>query len=654
MASKERDYTAVLPDGTDFVFWEKEQVYDRELHVDVQEGSDRTGDGSGRAPFASIQAAAAIAGPGTRVLIHAGIYRECVRPAQGGTDPQHMISYEAAGDGEVIIKASEIAEGFERSYEYFIERDDDGTEPVIWEHRLDGDMFHGYNPFGVVNCIHEKNWLRYGRVEAQSSLTPYFMRRGMIYVDQKPLKQVQLYRLMCNTPGSYWVEENGLKVHFRMPDNDSPDGHLIEVSCREQNFAPAKPFLSYIKVKGLTMLHAANGAPVPQIGAFSCGRGHHWIIEDCTVAHANALGIDIGNEGWSLKKKEGQLVGYAVLRRNKVLDCGVCGIAGIHASHTLVEDNLIARTGWQHMEYGWEASALKFHNCENSLFRRNIFRDSDNCDGLWLDCGNYNDRITQNLFLNIRSPHGMIFMECNRGKEKPREILIDNNILWRSQSYEEPETAKPTITIDSTHWNEPFDLSAPIGEGIAGYGSDDMRIVNNLIGNIDGMGYSQNIIRGRMHDGRGGTSRNSVVRNNVFYDCRSGAIRLPNHDHVFDGNYYVKMPEGFLILTYPAPTQQMDLAAWRRFEKNDPNGGYAAFQITVDEENLTMRISMDKKAIAWDDSETDGYTSMRKQLPDEKVRTDYFGSVMMGERMPGPVEIASDETVMNIDPRKQR
>lgn len=649
MAEKQRDFTAVLPYGNDFVFWETEQVYPRELHVSAAHGSDETGDGSPDAPFATINAAAAIAEAGTRVLIHQGTYRECVRPAFGGEDAAHMVAYEAAGDGEVLIKASEVAASFSRSLDYSIDEDDDETEPVIWEHAFDGDMFHGYNPFGVVNCIHEKSWLRYARVDQESSLVPYFLRRGMIYVDGQPLRQVQLYRLMQNNPGTYWVEENGMKLHFRMPDNGSPEGHLIEVSCREQCFAPEKPFLSYIKVKGLTMLHAANGAPVPQIGALSCRRGHHWIIEDCTVQWANAVGIDIGNEAWSLKRRPGQQIGHTVLRRNQILDCGVCGVAGYGASYTLVEDNLIARTGWQRMEYAWESSALKFHDCIDSLFRRNIFRDCDGCDGIWLDCGNYNDRVTQNLFLNICSPHSMVYMECNRGGE----LLIDNNIFWNSAFYEEQAQKKQTITIDSTHWNEPFDLSTPIGDAINGYGTDDMHIANNLIANVDGFGYSQNVIRGRMHAGRGGTSRNSIVMNNVFYDCRSGAIRLPTHDNTFDGNFYSKMPQGFLVLTYPAPTEQLDLAAWQRFERFDLHGGYAAFRLSVDTDALTMTIRPDKKRISWDSRETVGYSSMPEVMPDGKIRTDYFGNVIEGGRMPGPFVVREDEAVLSIDPRKR-
>jgi len=56
---------------------------------------------------------------------------------------------------------------------------------------------------------------------------PFFLRRGMVYVDGTPLRQVELYSHLSRETGTYWVEENGLKVHFRMPDNGSPEGHLM-------------------------------------------------------------------------------------------------------------------------------------------------------------------------------------------------------------------------------------------------------------------------------------------------------------------------------------------------------------------------------------------------------------------------------------------
>ena len=93
------DLLSLLPDGTEFEFWEIPCVYDRELHVNgnAPEASDGN-DGSAQHPYKTIGRAAKEAKPGTRVLIHGGIYRECVHPVMGGTDAEHMISYEAFGD----------------------------------------------------------------------------------------------------------------------------------------------------------------------------------------------------------------------------------------------------------------------------------------------------------------------------------------------------------------------------------------------------------------------------------------------------------------------------------------------------------------------------------------------------------------------------
>ena len=101
----QRDLSAILPDGSSYNFWEAEPVWEQELFVSPDGPDD--GDGSEAAPFRTIGQAAAKAGPGTRVRIHAGLYRECVKPARGGTDPAHPVSYEAYGDGNVTVRASE-------------------------------------------------------------------------------------------------------------------------------------------------------------------------------------------------------------------------------------------------------------------------------------------------------------------------------------------------------------------------------------------------------------------------------------------------------------------------------------------------------------------------------------------------------------------
>ena len=97
--------TASLPDGREFEFWEQEEKYSCELHVDCKNPvANDSNDGSAERPFRTIQAAAEVAEAGTRVLIHGGVYREWVHPVHGGTDAVHMISYEAFGDGEVCIR----------------------------------------------------------------------------------------------------------------------------------------------------------------------------------------------------------------------------------------------------------------------------------------------------------------------------------------------------------------------------------------------------------------------------------------------------------------------------------------------------------------------------------------------------------------------
>jgi len=318
------DPTAILPDGRMFEFWEVPQKYDREIHVDVNHpNASDDNPGTPSRPLKTINAAARIAVPGTRVLIHGGTYRETVQPAMGGVSPEKMISYEAVEGEEVIIKASVEVRDFKPSVGWRLTRfgrkqvDTDGIR--VWEIELDPEDFKGYNPFCAVNILHDRLFIEYDKTD----MTPYLNRRGMVFVDGKPMKQVPLYYMLSENENAYWVEANGQKVHIRLANDDDPRDHVIEVTNREQCFAPKVPFLAYIKVKGLTLAHAATGAPVPQRGALSCYRGHHWIIEDCTIDWSNATGIDCGNECWHHPVAEGQIIGHSIIRRNVIKDAGV-------------------------------------------------------------------------------------------------------------------------------------------------------------------------------------------------------------------------------------------------------------------------------------------------------------------------------------------
>jgi hypothetical protein len=573
------DCSAILPDGRPFEFWEKKTAWTRELHVNMNHPSaSDTNDGSAAAPFRTIGRAAMEAGPGTRVLIHAGLYRECVKPARGGSDPEHMISYEAFGDGEVIVSASEQVTEFKASEGWMLFREWNAPQPSdirVWEYDLDPDLFRGYNPFCAVNILHDRLFIEYDKTD----MTPYLNRRGCVFCDGIPLKQVPLYNGMGREENTYWVEANGQKVHFRLSGDADPRCHRIEVTVREQCFAPDVPFLNYIRVKGITFAHAATGAPVPQRGAVSAYRGHHWIVEDCTVDWSNAVGIDVGNECWHHTHRPDEVIGYSIIRNCRIRNAGVCGIAGLFAERMLIEGNIIEGTGWQRMELSWEAGAIKLHNSVDALIRNNIFRNTLRADHLWLDCGNENNRITSNLFLNGIEQREAIFIECTRDGIN----LIDNNIIWNVEGRFDP--AEIPAEPGSSGWYKLRELDVVNGYGVYGEGTDRLQVVHNLIGRCRHSGYYLKPVSFRMHGmERGGTSRDARIINNIFYDCGEAAIVFPTRDNTAEGNLYVRMQGGYLRIMYPEPENCLNLPAWQEFFGFDREGQNAWFDIGVDEE----------------------------------------------------------------------
>ncbi len=580
-------YSAILPEGNTFHFWEKDCEYTTILHVDANapHASDNN-DGSPDKPFCTINAAAKVATPGTKVLIHAGVYHECVRPAMGGTDAQHMIAYEAAGDGDVIISASEEVTDFFPSTDWRLGRivraDVDPCDRKIWGHELDPDMFRGYNPFCAVNIIHDRLFIEYEKTD----MTTYLNRRGCIFCDGKPLTQVALYNGMTDQDGTYWVEANGQTIHFRLPGDADPKDHKIEITVREQCFAPKTPFLNYIKLKGLICQHAATGAPVPQRGAISANRGHHWVVEDCQVNWSNALAMDFGNECWHHYHNGDETIGHSVVRGCTIRDAGVCGIAGIYATHMLIEDTVIEGTGWQKMELSWEAACIKLHDTVDTLIRNNIFRNTFRADHIWLDCNNENNRITGNLFIHGIEQREAIFIECTREGIN----LIDNNIIWDVPGRFDP--AQVPDEPGSKGWYKLCEHEYPNGYGIYAEGTDRLYIAHNLIGKCRHSGYYAKPVPFRMHDMlRGGTSRKAKVFNNIFYDCGEAAIVFPTIDNESEGNVFANMQGGFLRVMYPAPQTNLNLRAWREFNGFDLTGQNAYLDIQVDEEKGTVTFS---------------------------------------------------------------
>jgi len=54
---------------------------------------------------------------------------------------------------------------------------------------------------------------------------------------------------LANVEGSFWVEDPGLTIHFRLWGDEEPFGKTFEVTNKEQIFAPDKQYLGYIRVR---------------------------------------------------------------------------------------------------------------------------------------------------------------------------------------------------------------------------------------------------------------------------------------------------------------------------------------------------------------------------------------------------------------------
>ena len=297
-----------LPNGDKFAFWANETSYSKTYYVDVQnpKASDDN-PGTKAKPFQSINQAAQVAKPGKRILIAEGVYREVIRPKQGGTDAAHMISYEAMPEAKVVIKGSIELEpkkwqSKQGIYKIKKVKDKEGNSlSKILLYDLKGIDFQGYNPFAMMNILHDRSWLQHRQ---KINMSPFFLKRGRLFMDGKPLQQVETVMDLGKDTQRYFISHDGLKLFLHVPASFEPAEHLIEAAIRESVFEPQSFYQGYIQLKGLHFEQVANGFPVPQKGMVSAMRGHHWLIEDCRFYQANALGLDLGYQYWKAPKPD--------------------------------------------------------------------------------------------------------------------------------------------------------------------------------------------------------------------------------------------------------------------------------------------------------------------------------------------------------------
>ena len=198
----------------------------REIHV-AKTGNDGN-PGSVESPYLTIGKSAEEAQPGDTVVVHAGTYREWVKPRRGGRDESRRIVYRAAAGEDVLVKGSEqIASWVNQG-------------GGVWIVQLPQRFFGAYNPYAL-NL--SGGWLHYGQ----------WLHRGDVYLNGEALcerKSPEEVKQQANTWCCRATDANTtIWANF---GKANPNALLAEINVRESVFMPAQSGLGYIVVSAFT------------------------------------------------------------------------------------------------------------------------------------------------------------------------------------------------------------------------------------------------------------------------------------------------------------------------------------------------------------------------------------------------------------------
>ncbi|MCZ7430003.1 right-handed parallel beta-helix repeat-containing protein [Micromonospora sp. WMMA1949] len=488
------------------------------FHV-ATSGSDRA-DGCAERPFRTINRAARVAQPGDTVVVHAGEYREWVKPRHGGLSDSRRITYEAAPGEHVVIKGSERVTGWEPL---------DGT---VWRAVVDNALFGSFNPFAEEVT---GDWIVYRPGAPRRHLGEVYLNGLSFFevgsraeVDDPPRRTevVDDWTRVTQPIGDpdqtrlVWYAEVGERTtiwaNFQGAD---PNTELVEINVRRSVFYPDQPHRDYITVRGFELAHAASPWAPPtadQPGLIGPGWAKGWVIEDNVIHDAKCAAISIGKEGstgQNFSALRGDKPGYQyqlesvfaarrigwdrehigshVIRRNTIYDCGQNAIVGhLGCAFSTIEDNHIHRIGVKREFYGYEIAGIKLHAAIDVVIRHNRIHD---CSlGTWLDWQAQGTRLSRNVYHdNSRD----LFVEVSHGP-----YLVDHNIFGSPAALELFSQGGAFVCnlICGTVRLEPvMDRATPYhlphSTQVAGYavvyGGDDRYVGNLFLGGDPGAAY---------------------------------------------------------------------------------------------------------------------------------------------------------------------
>ena len=417
-------------------------------HVSVN-GSDRAA-GTAEAPLKTISRAAQLAQPGDTVRVHEGVYREWVKPVNGGLSDTARITFEAAPGEHAVIKGSERVTGWVRQA--------DG----LWQAVVPNAMFGACNPYATPIF---GDWLLEPLEQPLHTGEVYLNGKALYEApDRETVLRAQKKTLGLKPPWDprelphpapeetalQWtaqVEEDTTTIWANFGQAD-PNEQLTEINVRPCCFYPAGKHVNYITVRGFEMAQAATPWAPPtgdQPGLIGPHWSKGWIIEDNDLHDAKCSCVSLGKDettGDNLHTRYGRKPGYEyqmeavflalqqgwskenvgghIVRNNVIHDCGQNGVVGhLGCAFCTVEHNRICNIATRGEYFGYEIAGIKFHAAVDTVIRHNLIHD---CTlGIWLDWEAQGTQVSRNVLCrNDRD----FMIEVTHGP-----CLVDNNIF---------------------------------------------------------------------------------------------------------------------------------------------------------------------------------------------------------------------------------
>ncbi|WP_042212222.1 right-handed parallel beta-helix repeat-containing protein [Paenibacillus borealis] len=412
-----------------------------EYHVTIQ-GSDEAA-GTAAQPFRTVSRAAALAVPGDTVTVHAGIYREWVSPANGGTEGQRIV-YQSAGDGEVVITGAEPVADWK----------DEGNG--VWSAEVSNTLFVVRNPYKV-NL--------YGDWLFEGAFPPHL---GEVYLDGKSLYECDGVDKLRNPqvwPQAKYAEDSLLQWYAEVSSTTTtiwanfggrdPRKENVEINVRPYCFWPEKTGCNYITVKGFTLRQASPQWAPPtalQEGLIGPHWSKGWIIEDNLISESKCTGISLGKEittghnEWSENRIKGgtqreqevifralrkdwhkDQIGSHIVRNNVIHDCEQAGIVGhLGGAFSQIYQNRIYNIHHKRIFHGAEVGGIKLHASLDTQICGNIIYSCYRA--LWLDWQAQGTRISRNTFYDNLSED--LFVEVCHGP-----YMVDHNLFLSPMNF---------------------------------------------------------------------------------------------------------------------------------------------------------------------------------------------------------------------------